>query len=85
MRKSNPGPDPSSLRSRQRAIVSWKPPVASLRLAANTARKSDGPPGPKNLWLGWQLLADLYLPRKDLRRRFYLCCVEWKCTGVNCQ
>lgn len=28
------------------------------RLGGYTARKCDGPPGPKTLWLGWQRLAD---------------------------
>ena len=28
------------------------------RLGDYTARKNDGPPGPKTLWLGWQRLAD---------------------------
>jgi hypothetical protein len=34
------------------------------RLGGYTARKSDGPPGPKTLWLGWQRLADFIAARR---------------------
>lgn len=33
------------------------------RLGGYTARASDGPPGPKTLWLGWQRLADFIAAR----------------------
>lgn len=52
--------------------------VAIRRLAqlgGYTARKVDGPPGPKTIWLGWQRLCDFIAARK-----FYLfedtTCVE---------
>lgn len=34
------------------------------RLGGYTARKNDGPPGPKTLWLGWQRLADFITARR---------------------
>jgi len=34
------------------------------RLGGYTARASDGPPGPKTLWLGWQRLSDFIAARK---------------------
>lgn len=42
------------------------------RLGGYTARASDGPPGPKTIWLGWQRLADylaalrLFFPAEKL-------------------
>jgi hypothetical protein len=34
------------------------------RLGGYTARKRDGPPGAKTLWLGWQRLADFIAARR---------------------
>jgi hypothetical protein len=34
------------------------------RLGGYTARKNDGPPGPKTLWLGWQRLSDFIAARR---------------------
>lgn len=45
------------------------------RLGGYTARKNDGPPGPKTLWLGWQRLAD-YIAARRLFASGKATCVE---------
>jgi len=54
---STPPTPPASLSLREAAR-------RLARLGGYTARPSDGPPGPKTLWLGWQRLADFIAARK---------------------